>query len=207
MATMTKPKPGKPSTDEQRAAVAAMESEVVRRAVAGQSFYAIERELGITQASRVFKRAVGSLERSREGSYLLESMRTEALHEKAWRTLEADGLDSLAHRVADILREADDAMEWETVPSAVQAVIERAYADTYRAIPVLLKVGERRDKLDGLTHADRVADAQLEVNQASLQLMAAALVGTLRDLGLSDEQQRQGVTIWAERAALSESSE
>lgn len=200
---VAKPRRGRPKAGTENAEnVAAMEWEVVRRRVAGMPFVAIDAELGITNANRIFSRAAPKLRtQAREDAYALESARLDALHQKAWRTLEDDGLDGLAQRVADILRDADDAMDWDGIPERVQAVIESAYTDTLKAIPVVLGVHDRRAKLDGLTHSDRIADATLQLHATEVQMMAGALVGTLADIGLTVDQQRQAVTAWGERVA------
>lgn len=196
---MTKPARGNPKTPDQIAAVATMEAEVVRRAAEGQSFYRIERELGITNAGRIFKRVTGSMERSRENAYTLESMRLDTLTEKAYDALATDGLDSLSYRVAEIL--TDRGEDWEGVPERVKAVIEQAYADTYRGIPVALAVHDRRAKLDGLTHEARIADAHLALDQQTAAVWAGALVAALAPTALSVEEKRAVLERWGEAVA------
>lgn len=201
---VAKPRRGRPKAGTENAnAVAAMEWEVVRRRVAGDTYVQINADLGITNSDRIFQRAAPKLRtQAREDAYALESARLDELHAKAWAALTDQGLDGLALRVAEILRDADDGMEWDGVPERVQTVIERAYSDTLKAVPVVLGVHDRRAKLDGLTHSDRIADAQLNLDATKLELMAVALVDTLESLGLTPEQKRLAVTTWGERMEL-----
>lgn len=201
MTQLVKPKRGRPAKgSEDAAAVAFLESEVVRLSRAGHSFYAIDGMLGIRNADRIFHRAVEKGRRTtRETAYLVESERLDLLQTQAMAALAADGLDSLAERVAAILLESEESMEWESVPERVRAVIERSYADTYRAIPVALGVHDRRAKLEGLTHADRIADASLAVDQARVTIMASMLAESLEDAGLTPEQTAVAARGFAER--------
>lgn len=197
---MTKPGKGRPSTDAQKAAVIALEQEVVQRhAVQGQSFYRINADLGISDAGRVYRRAMDQRPaRVREDAYRIQAERLERLYEQAAEAIDRDGLDPLAHRVAEIIEDGACGGEWEAIPERVRNTIERAYADTYRGIPVALGVIDRATKLDGLNHADRIADASLVLDQAKVQLMAGTLVEVLREGGMTPEQQRTAVTRWAE---------
>lgn len=194
--TVARPKRGRPKQGtEQATAVALTEAEVVRLRVKGRSFPAIDAELGITNSDRVFATAARKLPaRSREEAYALESARLDALHEKAWATLDDEWLEALAVRVAALIEDPDVDDRY------VRHVIGSAYADTLRAVPVVLKVGERRDKLDGLTHADRVADARLDLDRTILDGMAVALaesLGLLEDVPL--EAKRAVLRSFAER--------
>lgn len=198
--TTEKPGKGKPQTQAQKAAVLAMEAEVVDRyAVRGQSFYRIERELGITHADRVYKRAMSVRPvQQRTEAYEVQRQRLDALHEKAWEALEADGLDSLAIRVTEMIREHDPEDGESALSERVRSVIERAYADTYKGIPVALGVHDRFVKLDGLDHAARIADANLALDMARVQMFGTALATVLAEAGLDAEAQRAGVVRWSE---------
>lgn len=203
--TTVKPGRGNPKTPEQIAAVAAMEQEVVTRAANGQSFYRIERELGITNAGRIFKRVTASMERSRENAYALESMRLDTLTEKAHEALAADGLEHLAERLADLLSGAD--MDDEGLPDRIRNVITRAYADTYKAIPVALQVHDRRVRLDGLDHAARIADGNLAVAQAQVQMMGVALGDSLGLLDVEPEQKAAVIAAFVARMKTTDTPE
>lgn len=200
--TMAKPGKGKPQTPAQRAAVLAMEQEVIERhAVRGQSFYRIDAELGITNSNRIYKRAMEERPMvQRAEAAEIQRARLDALHEKAWEALTDDGLDRLAERIAAHMEDP------EADAQAIRAMISGAYADTYKAVPVALQVHDRFVKLDGLDHAARVADAGLEIEQAKLRLIAGGLfraLGLLDDLGVTADQKRE-VVAELERALESE---
>ena len=211
MTVTQRPKRGRPKAgSDDAAAVAFMESEVVRLVRdEGLSFYRCNQKLGISNSDRIFRRAVEKgRTRTREDAYLVESERLDALHEKAWRALSEQGLDGLAEQIAEILaRDYDigDGDPSDSVPARVRDVITAAYADTLRAVPVLLNVHDRRAKLDGLTHSDRIADAQLTLDQARVTMMATAFVGSLADEGLDAEAQKRIMARWAEGMAALES--
>lgn len=175
--TMPKPAKGRPKTEAQKAEVLALEQEVVKRhAVAGHSFYRIDRDLGITNSHRIYKRAMEVrpvVERAAAAQ--IQRARLDALHEKAWEALSNDGLDTLAERIAGYMHDYGD----EADVQSIRAMIGDAYADTYKAVPVALQVHDRFVKLEGLDHAARVADAGLAIEQAKLQLMAGCLVKAL----------------------------
>lgn len=199
-----KPKRGRPKAGTDDAvAVAFMESEVIRlRRDECLSFPEIDARLHITNSDRIFRRAAEKVRaQSRDDAYALESLRLDALHRKAWGALEDDGLDPLAERVAKILAESYEIDEWDGVPERVRSMIERAYADTYRGIPVALGVHNARAKLDGLTHGDRIADARLELDQATVQVWAGALVTALGLLDVPVADKRAVVERWGEIVA------
>jgi hypothetical protein len=204
-----KPGKGRPTTEADKAAVLAMEQDVVHRhAVQGHSFYRIEQDLGITHADRIYKRAMSVRPvQQRAEAYEVQRQRLDALHEKAWTALEGDGLDSLAYRVAEILHEGFETSDWDDVPLNVRATIERAYADTYRGIPVALGVHDRFVKLDGLDHAARIADAHLALDQAKIQVWAAALADSLGLLDATTEQKKAVVTRFGELLEASETED
>lgn len=189
--TMPKPGKGRPKTEAQKAEVLALEQEVVKRhAVAGQSFYRIDRDLGITNSHRIYKRAMEFrpvVERAAAAQ--VQRARLDALHEKAWEALSNDGLDTLAERVAAYMHDYGD----EADAQAIRAMIGSAYADTYKAVPVALQVHDRFVKLDGLDHAARVADAGLAIEAAKLRIMADVLAKAL--LHVSDPVEREAVLV------------
>lgn len=193
---MTKPARGNPKTPDQIAAVATMEAEVVRRGVAGQSFYAIERELGITNAARIFKRATATMERTRENSTAIVAAQLDDLTARAWEKLDADSLDGLARRIAEYLHDFGD----EADAQAIRGMIAGAYGDVFKGITAAAGIIDRRTKLEGLNHADRVADARLEVDRGLVEVMA---VGLAESLGLLDEvtpeRKREVLRDFAER--------
>lgn len=173
--SLDKPKRGRPKAGSDDAvAVAYMEAEVVRLAQAGRSFYAIDGELGITNSDRIFRRAVDKgRTRTREDAYALESLRLEGLWAIAWEKLQSDALPNLADRIVDMCEGGD--VDADTIRRA----IESAFDSTWRGLPVAAALHEKRSKLDGLGHADRVADAQLQINVAQVQLWAGLLVQAL----------------------------
>lgn len=209
MTTLDKPRKGKPQTEAQKAAVIAMESDVVHRhAVRGHTFYRIERDLGITHAKRIYERAMSARPLvQREDAHRIQQERLNALHEKAWEALSEDGLESLWERLRSLLSDME-AQGSQIDAGTIMDTVQRAYADTYKAVPVALAVHDRVVKLDGLDHGARIADASLALDQARVQLMAVALVGVLQDLGLSAEDQSRGVVLWGAKmeAAQGDSS-
>lgn len=198
--TPAKPGKGKPQTEAQKAAVLAMEQEVVERhAVRGHSFYRIEQDLGITHADRIYKRAMSVRPvRQREEAYATLQARNELLWAEAQAALERDGLGSLATRIAEMVREYDPEDDQSTLLQRVETTIGKAYADTYRGIPVAGQVLDRMAKHEGLNHADRVADAQLVIDAAKVQVMAGALVQALAVLEVSVEDKRRVIERWGE---------
>lgn len=205
MTTIAKPTKGKPQTPAQKAAVLTMEREVVQRhAIQGHSFYRIEQDLDITNADRIYKRAMEQRPvQERSEAYRIQQERLNALHEKSWQAIAEDGLDSLWDRLRSLLIDlAETGADIDAM--TIMDTIQRAYADTYKGIPVALAVHDRFVKLDGLDHAARVADARLELDRTQVALMAAALVDTLADYGLTVEQQREAVTSWGQRLELTQ---
>lgn len=198
--TMPKPRRGRPSTEADQAAIINNENEVVHRhAILGHSFYRIEKDLGITNAERVYKRAMTERpQREREEAARVQALRLEALNQKAWEALQADGLDSLAERVATYMHEYGD----EADVQAIRAMIGDAYVDTYRGIPVALKVQEQIGKHYGTDHASRVADAQLELDVAKVRLWGAALADALSLLDVTTEDKRRVIQRWGELAGV-----
>lgn len=166
-------KGGRPKKGSHEAArVALIEADVVKRRIAGESFYSIDKNLGITNSDRVFHRAAEKMRHSsREDAYALELARL-------------DQLTETFHGVA----------------------VEHA---DVKAAGVALGVHDRRAKLQGLNHSDRVADEQLRINGAMVQLQAAALVGALDVLpDLTPEQKRAVVMAYGQRVqALAESED
>lgn len=193
-----RPKRGRPKKGgDDEVAVAFIEAEVVNRRTAGETFPHIEAALGITNADRIFRRAAAKMrEQSRADAYALESARLDALHAKAWAALTDDGLDSLADRIAERMCSGDQGDTWE--PSDIRAMIERAYADTLRAVPVVLGVHDRAAKLHGLNHSDRIADAQLELDAARVRMWGAAFAEALALLDVPEEDKRAVVVRWGE---------
>lgn len=201
--TPTKPRRGRPKAGTDDAvAVAFMEGEVVRLAKEGKSFYAIDGMLGVTNSDRIFRRAVEKgRTRTREDAYAIESMRLDELAERAWQALDESALDGLAGRIAEILAEQHDIGSGDDeneIPRRVRDVLTQAYSDTYRGIPVALKVHEQRAKLDGLTHGDRVADAQLQLDAAKIQLWGTWLAEALDVLGIEQADKVRVVRRWGE---------
>lgn len=210
--TVDKPGRGKPQTEAQRLAVLAMENDVVHRyAVQGHSFYRIEKDLGITHADRIYKRAMSVRPvQQRTEAYEVQRKRLDALHAKAWEALESDGLAGLTERVVEMVLAHDgDEGNLDTLLTRIRSTIEKAYADTYKAVPVALQVHDRFVKLDGLDHAARVADASLAIEEAKLRLIAGGLfraLGILDPLGVTDDHKR-AVVAELERALESEDEE
>lgn len=90
---------------------------------------------------------------------------------------------------------------------ALRERVREAEMEVGKSAVVEFGVHDRMVKLDGLDHAARIADANLQLDQAKVQMMAGALVDTLRDFGLTQGQQREAVTAWGERLALMQASE
>lgn len=200
--TVTKPGKGKPQTEAQRIAVVEMEREIVRRhGINGESFYSIERDLGITNADRIYRRAMKQRpEQEREIAARTQRMRLDDLYRRAHDALRTDGLETLFDRLRDLLNAmCEDGAEIDT--ARIIDVIDKAYADTYKGIPVALQVSDRAVKLDGLDHAARIADARLELDQATVQVWAGALVTALGLLDVPVADKRAVVERWGEIVA------
>lgn len=144
------------------------ERRVIDLRTKGLSFYRIDRELGITNADRVFRRAMARDKASREEAYLLENERLDRLNEAVWDGA-VDG--SLPH-------------------------VDRA-----------LKVSERRSKLIGLDHSDKMAEAAVTLEASRVQMVASALAAALDALGLTPDQRVQAETIVVEKLSVAEQLE
>lgn len=191
---MTKPKQGKPQTEAQRLAVLEMEREVVRRyGINGESFYSIEKTLGITHADRIYKRAMSQRPmQERDEAARTHAMRYEALYAQAWRATVDNGLEGLAERIAAILCDNEDADPGsDVIPDRVRRVIESAYADTLRGVQASAGVLEKAVKLHGTDHGSRVADAQLQINAAQVQVWGSLLVQALDVLDTDADGKRR----------------
>jgi hypothetical protein len=191
-----RPRRGRPKAGTDDAvAVAYMEAEVIRLSQAGHSFYAINGQLGITNADRIFRRAVEKgRTRTREDAYALESLRLEGLWALAWEKLESDALPNLADRVIEMCDGGAD-------PDVIRLAITTAFTDTWRGVGVAAGIHEKRSKLDGLGHDARIADARLELDQATVQIWATALVSALGLLDVPTEDKRAVVQRWGEIVA------
>ena len=75
---------------------------------------------------------------------------------------------------------------------------DKAVGGDARAVEVCLKVLERRARMGGLDFADMISGQLVEIEQAKVKLMGAALVSALKAAGLSpDKQQAVADTFFA----------
>jgi hypothetical protein len=72
----------------------------------------------------------------------------------------------------------------------------RALSGDARAVEVSLKVLERRARMLGLDFADEVSGKMVEVEQAKVRVMAAALVAALNAANATEEQRRAATTVF-----------
>lgn len=72
-----------------------------------------------------------------------------------------------------------------------EAIWDMAMAGDLKAVETVLRVMERRAKLRGLDHTDKMAAAQLKIEADKVRLMAIALGRALDSVGLSDAQKEQ----------------
>jgi hypothetical protein len=73
---------------------------------------------------------------------------------------------------------------------------DKAVGGDARAVEVCLKVLERRARMFGLDFADMISGQLVEVEQAKVKVMGAALVAALRDTGLPPDRQQAAADVF-----------
>ena len=98
------------------------------------------------------------------------------------RALERDGNDSFRRAEATRLEE----LRLDTLQDGIW---DKAISGDSRAVEVALKILERRAKMNGLDFADMISGQLVEIEQAKVRVMAAALVTAMNSVdGLTAEQ-------------------
>lgn len=70
------------------------------------------------------------------------------------------------------------------------AVYPKALRGDIGAANTAIRIGERRARLWGLDHADGIAERMVQIEADKVRLMAVALVATLDELGITEEEVR-----------------
>ena len=129
------------------------------------------------------------------------------------RTLGCDRADWLFDRGMSrprnrpFVREQAILLEAERLDALQEGIWDKAVGGDSRAIEVTLKLLERRARLLGLDFQDLLNGKLVEIEQAKVNLLATALVETLRGLGLSKEQESEATALFFQKIrALSGSS-
>ena len=66
---------------------------------------------------------------------------------------------------------------------------------SWKHIETALKITERRSRVVGLDHADRMEQARVEIEAKQLDMLSGALEKVFEALGLNDEQRELGITV------------
>lgn len=82
-------------------------------------------------------------------------------------------------------------MEADRLDDLQYGLWERAMRGEIKAVEQVLAVMERRAKLLGLDHSDKIAEQYLRLEQDKVKLMAMALNTALDSIAITDEQRAQ----------------
>lgn len=66
---------------------------------------------------------------------------------------------------------------------------------SWKHVETALKIIERKSRVIGLDHADRMEQARVEIEAKQLDMLSGALEKVFQALGLSDEQRELGITV------------
>jgi hypothetical protein len=102
--------------------------------------------------------------------------------------VQAKELQVLKLRRAGMTYDAIAASQWRWPPG--EGETRRLYSDRSAAHKAAVRIGERRAKLWGLDHADGIAERLVQLEADKVRLMAVALVATLDEMGITEDEIR-----------------